>query len=106
MGRFLDPLSTTELPSTREAEGAGPAYELDPAEARALHAQTHETGCWCQGLDPVAFLDQLFVRELEPRGFRRPGFHKGHGLVLAGPGIAQRRLDELHDAIRNPSPRQ
>ncbi|HWB71817.1 MAG TPA: hypothetical protein VG452_06335 [Egibacteraceae bacterium] len=105
MGRFVEPPSSAEADWGSSPSDSGPGYELDPAEARALHAPVHEPGCWCQGLDPVAFLDQLFRRRLQPRGFRRPSFSEGNALVLVGPGIADRRVDLLHDAIRSPRER-
>ena len=73
-------------------------------EARRLHADVHQAGCWCDGLDGDKFLLDLFQRVLNPRGFRIDCFHTGPGLkVTDGPGLREGSVDELERAIRERS---
>lgn len=75
-------------------------YRLLEAEARSLHASAHGEGCWCAGLQKDDFLDELYVRCLQPAGFTASADDRPGMLIEDGPGISAERANDLYDAIR------
>jgi hypothetical protein len=76
-------------------------YRLTEAEARPLHAPAHYEECWCTDLRGDDFVQQLYLRCLEPAGFLLASSDSGPGILIEdGPGISDQRTGELYNTIR------